>query len=388
MSFRSLVLVTTVSAGLLGAACEQSTPGGADARVADPASVAEATLKEAFRGHFLVGAALNGRQFTGADPRGPGIIDRQFNTITPENILKWQLIHPEPDRYAFEGPDRYVAFGEERGMFIVGHTLVWHNQTPRWVFEDESGNAVSRDTLIARMRDHIHAVVGRYRGRIHGWDVVNEALNEDGTLRESPWMQIIGEDYLVLAFQFAHEADPDAELYYNDYALPNAAKRDGAVRLIRRLQAAGVPVTGIGMQAHYGLADPPVAQVDSAIAAFAALGIDVMITELDIDVLPEVTREVWAEVADDPVRRAEFDPYTDGLPDEVHRQLAARYADLFRVFVRHSDHIPRVTFWGVTDGDSWKNNWPVRGRKNYPLLFGRDGLPKPAFDAVIGGVAG
>jgi endo-1,4-beta-xylanase len=276
-----------------------------------------------------------------------------------------------------------VTFGERNGMFVIGHTLVWHNQTPRWVFQDAAGQPVSRDTLVARMREHIQTVVGRYRGRVRGWDVVNEALNEDGSLRRSPWLTIIGEDYLAMAFRFAHEADPAAELYYNDYSLENAAKRQGAVDLIRRLRAEGVPVTGVGLQDHVQMDWPTPAQLDSTIAAFAGLGVRVMITELDVDVLPRATQQRGADVALNVGARADLNPYTAGLPDSVQQALARRYADLFAVYLRHRDAVERVTFWGVTDGDSWKNNWPVRGRTNYPLLFDRDGRPKPAFDAVI-----
>lgn len=268
-------------------------------------------------------------------------------------------------------------------MFIVGHTLVWHNQVPPWVFEDASGNPVGRDTLIARMRDHILTVVGRYRGRIGGWDVVNEALNDDGSLRRSPWLTIIGPEYLALAFRFAHEADPAAQLYYNDYSLENAPKRQGAVALIRRLEAAGVPVAGIGIQGHDGLDWPSVEQEDSTIATFAALGVKVMITELDVDVLPRAVRQTGADVSLSAAARPELNPYPDSLPDAVQQALARRYADLFGVFYRHRGEITRVTFWGVTDKDSWRNNWPVPGRTDYPLLFGRDGRPKPAFDAVL-----
>src|SRR5215831_7241568 len=199
-------------------------------------------LKDVFKKDFLIGAALNQNQFTERDTRGLSIITSQFNSITPENDLKWQYVHPQPNAYSFAGPDAYVAFGEKHQMFIVGHTLVWHNQTPRWVFEDAKGNPVDRETLLGRLRDHIQTVVGRYKGRIKGWDVVNEALNDDGTLRQSPWLKIIGEDYLVKAFQFAHEADPAAQLYYNDYSLENEPKRNGAMKLIRTLQAAGIPV--------------------------------------------------------------------------------------------------------------------------------------------------
>lgn len=340
-------------------------------------------LKEAFADAFLVGAALSGRQYSETDSVGVSIVDTHFNTTTSENVLKWQSIHPEPGRYAFEGPDQYVAFGEKYGQYIFGHTLVWHNQTPRWVFEDEAGNPVSRDTLLARMRGHIHTVVGRYKGRIKGWDVVNEALNEDGTLRRSPWMEIIGEDYIAKAFEFAHEADPDAKLYYNDYSLPSPRKRDGAVALIKRLQADGVPVSGIGMQGHYNLQYPRLSLLDSALVAYSALGIEVAITELDVDVLPSASGYTGAEITRNTELRAELNPYPDALPDSMQQALASRYADLFGVFLGHRDALARVTFWGVRDSDSWKNNWPVRGRTNYPLLFDRQGEAKPAFDAVM-----
>jgi endo-1,4-beta-xylanase len=341
------------------------------------------TLKDAFRGAFRVGAALNANQFSERDARGAALIKTQFNTISPENVLKWEAVHPQPGTYDFSAPDQYVAFGEKNGMFVIGHTLVWHSQTPRWVFQDASGKPVTRDTLLARMRDHIHTVVGRYKGRIKGWDVVNEALNEDGTLRRSPWLTIIGEDYIAKAFQFAHEADPAAELYYNDYSVENAAKRNGAVRLIGELKAQGIPVAAIGLQGHDKMDWPTLAQQDSTIIALAKLGVKVNITELDVDVLPPAIQARTADVS----VRAELDPkanpYAAGLPDAMQTALAARYAALFEVFLKHRDVIDRVTFWGVGDGDSWLNNWPVRGRVSYPLLFDRQDNPKPAFDAVI-----
>ena len=350
-----------LSLAVLAAACGQP--------VAPKVLPASRTLRDAFDGDFLVGVALNARQFSGRDTLGDAIVTAQFNATTPENALKWASLHPRSATYDFTAGDQYVAFGERHAMFIVGHTLVWHQQTPQWVFQDSSGNPVSRDTLLARLRDHIHTVVGRYRGRVKGWDVVNEALNEDGTLRQTPWLTIIGEDYIAQAFRFAHEADPDAELYYNDYSLENAPKRRGALDLIRRLRAEGVPITGVGLQGHDRLDWPSPAQQDSTIAAFAALagGIQVNISELDIDVLPPGSN-----------------PYPDSLPASVQRGLAQRYAELFEVFVRHADVIKRVTFWGVADGDSWLNNRPVPGRTNYPLLFDRLHRKKPAFDAVIG----
>ncbi len=341
------------------------------------------SLKEAFDGSFRVGAAVNERHFTGRDSAGVTLIRRQFNTITPENVLKWENVHPRLGVYDFSAADRYVEFGERNGMFVVGHTLVWHSQVPRWVFQDAAGNTVTRDTLLARMRDHIFTVVGRYRGRIKGWDVVNEALNEDGTLRRSPWYTIIGEDYLVKAFQFAHEADPAAQLYYNDYSLDNAPKRNGAVALVKRLQAAGISVHAVGSQSHDKMDWPSAAQVDSTIRALSATGVKVNITELDVDVLPAATQNRGADVATRGQASAAANPYAGGLPDSVQRALAARYADLFRVFASHRGAIDRVTFWGVGDGDSWLNNWPVPGRTSYPLLFDRADRPKPAFDAVM-----
>jgi len=358
------------------AACASSTTTNRPA--------APVALKNVFRNDFMVGAALNPNQFEERDGRGVGIVKAQFNTITPENVLKWEAVHPRPGVYSFDLGDRYVKFGTDNGMFVIGHTLVWHNQTPRWVFEDTSGKPLGRDALLERMRDHIHTVVGRYRGRIKGWDVVNEALEEDGTLRKSPWLNIIGEDYLAKAFQYAHEADPAAELYYNDYSMENPAKRAGGVALIRKLLAAGAPVHAVGLQGHQKMDWPSAAQEDSTISAFAALGIKVNITELDVDALPRAVRSAGADVSANAAPSAALNPYSAGLPNAMQQALAVRYADLFRVFVKHRDAIDRVTFWGVADGDSWLNDWPVRGRTSYPLLFDRNGLPKPAFNAVVG----
>jgi endo-1,4-beta-xylanase len=342
-------------------------------------------LKDVFKQDFLIGAAINEAQ--SSDPADGScklaLIKKHFDTISPENALKWGRIHPTPDRYIFEPADRYVEFGVKNGMFIVGHNLIWHNQTPAWVFKDEQGNPLGRDALLKRMHDHIFAVVGRYKGRIGGWDVVNEALDDDGTLRQTPWLKIIGEDYLLKAYQFAHEADPGAELYYNEYSLENAPKRAGAVALLQKLKAQGAPIAGIGLQGHYRMDWPSPRTVDKTIQAFASLGFKVMFTELDIDVLPKATKSQAADVTMSFKLRAELNPYTNGLPDKVQQALAARYADLFKVFIKHRGQVSRVTFWGVTDGDSWLNNWPVRGRKNYPFLFGRDCGTKPAFDAVV-----
>jgi endo-1,4-beta-xylanase len=354
-------------AGLVGAALAADLP----------------PLKEAFKNDFLIGAALNPAQFTGQNARDAELVKAQFDSITPENVLKWQFVHPAPDRYNFDLPDRFVAFGEQNHMFIVGHALVWHHQTPAWVFQDGKGGPANRETLLDRMHEHIRTVVTRYKGRIGGWDVVNEALNDDGTLRETPWLKIIGEDYIAKAFEFAHEADPKAELYYNDFSMYKPAKRDGAVRLVSKLKAAGVPVTGIGMQGHYQLRGPSLDEVDAAIAAFGKVGVKVMITELDLDMLPPAVDEQGADLSKRAELAPKLNPYPNGLPDQLQLAQAARYGGLFRVFLKHRDVVSRVTFWGVTDATSWLNHWPVRGRTNYPLLFDREGKITPAFAAVV-----
>ncbi len=372
---KAMLAVLIVSAASL---CGQGESKGA----AEPVPT---TLKGAFRGIFRIGAALNAAQFEERDARGNPIVAEQFDSISPENALKWGPIHPRPDTYNFDPADRYVAFGEKYKMFTVGHCLVWHSQTPAWVFQNAQGDPLTRESLLERMREHIKAVVGRYKGRIAGWDVVNEALNEDGTMRQSPWYKIIGPDYLLKAFQYAHEADPKAELYYNDYSLENEAKRKGAVELIRKLQAAGAPIHGVGLQGHHKMDWPTAKQSAETIEAFAALGLKVHITELDVDVLPRPNRQNTADVAAAARQAvtAELNPYKEGLPAEMQAALAKRYAELFAVLVEHRRVISRVTFWGVTDGDSWLNNFPVRGRTNYPLLFDRQGKAKPAFEAVM-----
>jgi endo-1,4-beta-xylanase len=348
---------------------------------------AQTTLKEAFKKHFRIGAALNQGQFTETNAMESALVKQHFNTITPENDMKWERIHPRPDAgpagYSFESADKYVEFGEKNGMFIIGHCLIWHSQTPRWVFQDAEGKPLDRTALLQRMREHILAVVGRYKGRVHGWDVVNEALNEDGTLRKSQWYNIIGEDYLARAFEYAHEADPKAELYYNDYNLDYEAKRKGAIELVKKLQQQGIPITALGTQGHHKMDTPTLQEIDDSMKAFKELGIKVVVTELDVDVLPAVTRQPTADISARAEAKADSNPYAAGLPDDMQKALSKRYADIFALYLKYKDMITRVTFWGVTDRYSWLNNFPVMGRTNYPMLFDREGKTKPAFDAVI-----
>jgi len=346
------------------------------------------TLKQAFEKDFLIGAALNNAQVSGVDSSAAALATKQFNSITPENVLKWEPIHPKPGEYNFEPADRFVAFGAANGMFTIGHTLVWHAQTPRWVFEDGSGKSADRETLLGRMRDHIMTVVGRYRGGVRGWDVVNEALEDDGTLRKSPWLAIIGEDYIRKAFEFAAEADSSAELYYNDYNLWKPEKAAAAIRLVKDLRAKGVRVDGIGEQAHWALDYPLLKEAETMLACFEKAGIKVHITEMDVSVLPNPWNYTGAEISRSVELREKLNPYPKSLPDSMQQALAARYAEFFTLFRKHAGTVRRVTLWGVHDGQSWLNFWPVRGRTNYPLLFDRQCRPKPAFKAVIGTVGG
>jgi endo-1,4-beta-xylanase len=344
---------------------------------------AEPTLKDVFKNEFLIGAALNASQFTGANAVESGFVKQQFDSISPENVLKWEMVHPQPGRFDFSLADRYVEFGEANHMFIIGHTLVWHSQTPSWVFKRPDGSPVDHDTLLNCLSNHIFTVVGHYKGRIKGWDVVNEAVNDDGTLRKSPWLKILGPDFLVKAYQFAHAADPQAELYYNDYSTEKEPKRSGALALVRRLQAAGIHLTAVGIQEHVRLDWPSPQLISDTITAFSQLGVKVNITELDVDVLPPAFRGNGADVSMNVAQRADLNPYPNGLPESVQAALARRYAELFAVYVKHHADMERVTFWGVNDGDSWLNDWPVHGRTNYPLLFDRSGQPKPAFSSVL-----
>lgn len=346
-------------------------------------TAAEPALKDVFSKDFLIGGALNGNQIYGNSPSETVIITRHFNTITSENILKWGGVHPEPERYNFDPVDKYVELGQKNKMFIVGHTLVWHNQTPKWVFQNADGSTIDRDALLKRMKDHIFTVVGRYKGRINGWDVVNEAVGDDGTLRKSKWLQIIGEDYLAKAFQYAHEADPDAELYYNDYDMWKKGRRESVIHLVKDLQARGLRIDGIGMQGHWGFDYPALDEIEESIVAFAELGVKVMITEMEITVLPSAWKDRGADITKSYELQKKLNPYADGLPAEINQKLAERYAEFFSLFHKHRDKISRATFWGVQDGNSWRNNWPVKGRTDYPLLFDRGCNPKPAFDALI-----
>jgi endo-1,4-beta-xylanase len=341
------------------------------------------TLRKAFKKSFLIGAAINTSQMNGRDSLGKLLIANEFSSISPENDLKWSVIHPQPKEYKFETADKYVALGESNKQFVIGHTLVWHSQVPNWVFVDDNKELVTKEVLYQRMKEHIETVAGRYKGRIGGWDVVNEALNDDGTMRNSRYYQIAGDEFILKAFEYAHAADPEAELYYNDYNMYMPEKVKGAVRIVNMLKEKGLRIDAVGMQGHWHLNRPSLEDIENSILTISRTGVKVVITELDISVLPNPQRNNSSNITDVAQNSVDINPYTNGLPDSAQVALANRYKAIFGLFNKHKDKIARVTFWGVQDGNSWKNNFPARGRTDYPLIFDRAYQPKKAYYSIL-----
>jgi endo-1,4-beta-xylanase len=350
------------------------------------------TLKDTYKDAFLIGAAVNPSITSGRDANAQNIVLTNFNSITVENAMKAAPINPQPGVYNFGPADDYVAFGEKNKMFIIGHTLVWHNQVPAWFFTNAAGKPNTKEEQIERLRSHIEAVAGRYAGRVHGWDVVNEVFENDGSYRNNNWVNAFanGDTLVKYAFKFAQKYAPNTELYYNEFNAWRPTKRDAIVRLVKMLQKENIRIDGVGMQGHWGLNYPKNSYIEEAIDAYAACGVKVMITELDVDVLPlskEGQIAGWAANADKQLLSEEFeiflDPYKSGLPENVQNELTKRYEELFAIFYKKRDAISRVTFWGIHDGASWKNGSPIPSRTNYPLLWDRQYKPKPAFNAVL-----
>jgi endo-1,4-beta-xylanase len=338
----------------------------------------KAGLKDAYKNYFLIGAALNSPQIEEQEPNAKVLVPQQFNSITPENIMKCEVIHPGWDKYNFDLSDKYVAYGKKNNMFVVGHTLVWHSQLSSF-----ANNIQSKDSFLLFFANHINTVAGRYAGKIDSWDVVNEALNEDGTLRQSVFLEKLGEDYIQKAFELAAKADPNAKLYYNDYNIEQPQKRAGTIALIRKLQAAGTKIDGVGIQAHWSINGPPLKEVEDAILEFSALGLKVSFTELDLTALPNPWDLKGADVSQNYEGSPFMNPYPKSLPDSMQLKLAKGYEDLFKLFIKYKNKIERVTFWGVNDGQSWLNNWPIKNRTNYPLFFDRNFKPKLACKKVM-----
>ena len=341
-------------------------------------------LKDVLGKYFLVGVALNTEQTgSSADSVAISAIETHFNSIVAENCMKPEALQPTEGKFKWRKADRLVEFGQKRGMAVIGHVLVWHSQTPDWFFRDAEGKPATKEQLIERMRTHIHTVVGRYKGRIKGWDVVNEAIEDDGTYRQSPWYRIIGPEYIELAFRFAHEADPDAELYYNDFSMSKPAKRNKVCEVISSLKKKGLRVDAIGMQSHNGLSWPNLNDYEASMDAFAALGVKVMITELDLNVLPNPDSFGGAEVSQNFEYNQRMDPYKNGLPTDVEQRINQRWLALFSIYKKHSHQISRVTLWGLNDAQSWMNDWPIKGRTAYPLLFDRQSKPKAVVQDIL-----
>lgn len=341
----------------------------------------EKGLKDAVGDKFLVGTALNVWQSGGMDTSAVKIVKRHFNAIVAENCMKMEEVHPADGVYNFKEADKFVNFGIENGLTVTGHCLIWHSQCPEWFFLDEKGNTVSAEVLKQRMKEHITTVVTRYKGKIKGWDVVNEAIVEDGSYRKSKFYEILGEEFIPLAFQYAHEADPDAELYYNDYGMNVKGRRDGVVKMVNQLKERGLRIDAVGMQGHMGMDYPNIKEFEESMLAFAATGVKVMITEWDMSALP--TARQSANISDTVAFKKTLNPYPENLPDSVNKAWNERMAQFFDLFEKHADIVTRVTAWGVTDGDSWKNNFPVRGRKDYALLFDRNYQPKEFVKEII-----
>ena len=351
-------------------------------------------LKDLYADHFLVGnilaGGIDGNSLFRQDKEELALLIGEFNCLTAENSMKMQYVQPEEGVFNFKSSDALLHIADKAGMEVVGHALVWHHQVPHWIFKDSEGNPVTREVLIQRMKDHIFEVVGRYKGKIKYWDVVNEAVDlryENGQqvafYRESPWYTIIGEDYIELAYRFAHEADPDALLLYNDYSMTDLVKTQFVADMVSELKGKGIPIHGIGMQGHWHLEWPSSRNLRKALDILSAVNVKVSISELDLRVLPHPKEtEMGADIRLNIKRLNELDPYTKGIPEKMLKKQAKKYASLFKVFLEYSDVIERVSFWGVVDHHSWLRDWPVKGRTVYPALFDRDYSPKPAYFAI------
>ena len=339
------------------------------------------SLKKYFSSFFNIGAAINEDIILDLDNDSKRIVKTNFNSITAENSLKWMFIQPSPNYFNFTVADKYVDFGTKNNMHIVGHALVWHSQ-----LADFMQNIESKAEMTKYFENHIYTLVSRYKGKINAWDVVNEAFNEDGSMRESVFYKILGKNYIEKAFKLTHIADPNVELIYNDYNLYKKEKRDGVINMVKQMKSKGIKIDAVGVQAHWSLNQPSLYEIEQIILDISKLGVDVMFTELDISVLPSPWEQVGADVSQNFSRfegDPKMDPYPDKLPKSVQNKLAKRYKDIFQLFIKHSDKISRVTFWGVMDKHSWLNDFPIKGRTNYPLLFNRTFQEKEAYKALI-----
>ncbi len=328
-------------------------------------------LKDYYKDYFDMGVAITPRNVAGPEA---SLILKHFNSITAENAMKMGPIQPKENEYRWGPADTIVNFARRNNLRMRGHTLCWHNQAPTWMFVDEEGEQVSKEVLLQRLKDHITSVVTRYKGAIYAWDVVNEAIddNDENFYRESLFYKICGPEYIEKAFLYAHEADPDALLFYNDYNTESPGKRDRIYKLLMRLKAQGIPVHGVGLQGHWSIYSPDESAIRTSIEKFAALRLNVQITELDVSVYP-------SESGRRERRAGEPDVFTSDMMEKQVEQ----YKTIFKVLREQKGKVSSVTFWNVSDRRSWLDNFPVRGRKNYPLLFDQQLNPKKAYWEVI-----
>ncbi|MBC2607443.1 endo-1,4-beta-xylanase [Pelagicoccus albus] len=344
-----------------------------------------ASLKDTFASTFQMGTALDHTFLENLENPAFDIVETHFQILTATNAMKWEPTQPENGKFDFTQADTLVRYAKEGGFEMVGHTLFWHSQAPDWIFEDENGEEVDRETLLERMRDRARMMAARYGDFVKIWDVVNESIENDGSWRESKFHKIIGDDFTEQGFRIAMEELPaDAKLLYNDYGMTNAGRRDAVVRMVKDFQAKGVRIDGIGMQGHWGMDYPSTEDLEASLDAFASTGLPIHITELDVDFLGKDNLAGANIGRKKLVANSQNNLYPSGvLPAEEEERFAERYGEIFEILVRNAEKIDRVTFWGVTDKDSWLNNFPVRGRTNFSLLFNRANEARPALKAVV-----
>lgn len=363
------VFLMVLGAALLSSCCQNKCQCQSDN---DEPGIKDYTGK-----YFYLGTALNTDHIIGADKEGVKTTVKHFAAISPENCLKPEEVHPFENVYEWTIPDAYVEFGQKNNMFVHGHTLVWHSQCPDWFFFDEKGDTASYDLLKQRLEDHIATIVGHYKGKIHSWDVINESVIEGGIQRQSMWYKILGDDLYKIAFSAAAKADPDAELYLNDYNMTDPGRRERYVEIIKRLQSKGIKIDGMGLQGHWGLERPAISEIQKSIDMFAEIGVKVSISELDMSILPRRQRQITAAVDHTENFEQSLDPYKGNFPQEPLHDWNYRMQQFFQLFKDNADKIERVTVWGVCDNDSWLNNWPIVGRYDYGTLITRDHRIKP-----------
>ena len=358
-----LIYNVAIALFLLFTGCEKATATGPDNEI-NPDSIKG--LKDYYTEYFPVGVAVTPSSLSGAQS---DLIKKHFISLTAENVMKPAPLHPEENRYYWDNADLIVNYALANGMKMRGHTLVWHKQTPSWMFKDAAGNTVSKEVLLARLKEHITQVVSRYKGKVYAWDVVNEALDDSDSkiYRETEWYKICGEEYIAKAFQWAHEADPDALLFYNDYNTEFAGRRDKVYNLVKKLLDSGVPIHGIGLQGHWNIVNPSEKDLRDAIVKYSSLGMKLQITELDVSVYSS----------------SETNPADNIFTAEREQKQIDKYKMIFRVFREYKNVISGVTFWNVSDKSSWLDNFPVAGRKNYPLLFDQNLKPKKVYWEVV-----